>query len=160
MLSVVIIIMMPSAALNLLHGSSIFLSPHPQLQWRKSRACVTSQRANGLTNCPGAPLPCWSCCRLRAMASSTMVSSSASGGMSNMGGKPSAPASRASRGEGLPLFTFSAVSNTIVSDWRKEMSDGLLAQLQHPSPAPLATDCKTATSLYCVSLSESLVKLT
>lgn len=33
-----------------------------------------------------------------------------------MGGKPSAPASSASRGEGFPLFTFSAVSRTIDSD--------------------------------------------
>lgn len=54
------------------------------------------------------------------MASSTMVSSSASGGMSSMGGKPSAPASRASRGEGLPLLTFSAVSRTIDSDCREK----------------------------------------
>lgn len=37
-----------------------------------------------------------------------------------MGGKPSAPASRASRGEGFPLFTFSAVSRTIDSDWKRE----------------------------------------
>lgn len=36
-----------------------------------------------------------------------------------MGGKPSAPASRASRGEGLPLLTFSAVSSTIDSDCRE-----------------------------------------
>lgn len=62
--------------------------------------------------------PCWSCCKLRAIASSTMVSSSASGGMSSIGGKPSAPASRASSGEGFPLFTFSAVSRTIDSDCR------------------------------------------
>lgn len=50
------------------------------------------------------------------MASSTMVSSSASGGMSSIGGKPSAPASKASRGDGFPLFTFSAVSKTMDSD--------------------------------------------
>lgn len=57
------------------------------------------------------------------MASSTMVSSSASGGMSSIGGKPSAPASSASRGEGFPLFTFSAVSRTMDSDCREETQE-------------------------------------
>lgn len=79
-------------------------------------------------------LPCWSCCRLRAIASSTIVSSSASGGISSIGGKPSAPARRASRGEGFPLFTFSEVSRTIDSDYGKKTQRELSpnhCQMQH-----------------------------
>lgn len=85
------------------------------------------------------------------MASSTMVSSSASGGMSSIGGKPSAPASSASRGDGFPLFRFSAVSRTMDSDCRGEtQKKGGLHNtcLLHTRQAEVLSKCEIRSYTY------------